>query len=667
MKKILLVLLFLACIFAAARYGHLVIPLPDVLPYGDAIAVYLVLLAAFVGQMAVRPALQRRRTHKEGEPVRFFVFLTIILAVALLPLLGLLIVWEAILLLLPNEALPQILFGSTLAKVLWASVIAYPFAAILVLLPIFSMSMFSANWLMSQYPGYTRQAAARHLFDIQLGIHKAEYLVSKSEIKPMRPAAGMLSILGGPGVLIVEEGYAVITIQSGRIQRIVGTGITFLKPFERPHQLVYLMGRGEKVDVLNVITRDHIRIPKMTLSLFHRLNEGDKSHENGRLPFDDRIIRERVWSPNAGDWRESIKNVADGALRDVVARHPLEEVVSVGASARLDMKGELLAALNAVANNLGVKVLAVDFGSIDLPYEAEQELLSRGLSEVKRHTAMVAAESKHDEAVTVADAERYKKITEADGDHAATLKRAEAERTAAMLLAESERVRHIAEAEALKQTKITVSEGERQAKLNEAEAEKMILLSRGEAEQKVHLLMGAADAKITVWKGESDQKVELMKGEAEQKNYVAMGRAEKQVELWTAEVEKQAMLLKGEAEHTNQLLTGEAIKQVQLLKGEADRQVALWKGEAKADALSREEYARAQGAAERIRQILAAFQQRQMDPKDTSTLVLSVLRENEIRRTRSLAWLEQEAYAAESATDLKAAANDNRNSTEKPD
>lgn len=771
MRKALIGVLFLALTFAAARFGRLLFPLS----VGDLTAVYLVLLLGYVTRFALLPTLQRRRSGKDGEPVRFHVYLTVILLLAFPPAVFLYFFFKALVGEFGTEALPQILFGTDMACVFWAVFIAYPFSAVLVLMPFFVVSMFSVNWLMTQYPGFNRFSAARYLFDVQIGVYKAQYLVAKNEIKQIRPPAGALSLLGGPGLLLVEEGHAVITMRGGRVDRIVGTGITYLKPFERPHQVVYLLGRPEKPEVTNVVTRDHIVIPKINLRVFHRLDRGDQSHKNGDLSFEDRIIRERVWSPNAGDWRDSVSVVADGALRDVVARHPLEEVVSVGADARTRFKRELVDAMNAITARLGVTVASVDFGVMQLPPEAEQELLERGLGEVKRRTIAIAAEAEHDQIVTLADAERYKKVAEAHGEHSKVLALAEAERNSSMLKAEADRVQHVLAAEGEKQSRITLSEGAREARFNEGEAEKMYtllmgeahkqtelwmgevtkqnmllkgeaereiarwmneierqhqllkgeiekqvskwmgeaerdnLLLKGDAQRQTELWIGEVQKQVMLWKGEAEKQVMLWKGEAEKQNLLLKGEADKQIEkwmkeidrenfllkgeiekqiarwmgevekdkslwmgdadtqnmlrkgkadneieMWKIETEKQSILAKGKANQEIALLKGETDKQVALSKGEADKQVAMWKGEAKADSLSREEYARAQGAAERIRQLMTILHQRNFSTKDANQLLMNSLRDNEIRRLRSLAMLEQQMYLTEGEVDKKA-------------
>ncbi len=573
MRRILFGFVFLSVVFTATRFGHQVTSFFN----GDLTATYAVLVLSYLGGAAIVPTIRRRRSGRDGAPVRFHVFFTAILLIAYPLAVLLYLSLKAIQDIFKDVPAVQFVLGTDLSQIYWAILVSYPFVALLVLTPLFSMSMFSANWLLGQYPGFNRLSAARYLFDVQLGIHKAHFLVTENKIQQVRPPAGALSALGGPGFLVVEEGHALITMRGGRVERIVGTGITYLKPFERPHQVVYLMGRGELCEIKNVVTRDHIVIPEIKLRAFHRLERGNQSHTNGQLSFEDRIILERVWSPNgsSGDWRDSVKSVADGALRDVVARHPLEEVVSVGADARARLKRELIEAMNQITTRLGVTILSVDFGAMELPHAAEQELLARGLSEVKRRTIAIQAEAQHDQIVTLADAERYKKMVEAHGERSAKITLAEAERNAAMLKAESDRAQQIAGAEAQKQSKITVSEGEREAKFNEAEAEKIMRLA----------------------------------------------------------------------------------------KGEADKQALLWKGEARADAVSREEYARAQGAAERIRQMMTAMHQRQFTKAEVASLILSFLRENEVRRMRSFALMEQQAMLSENDADMASLANENRRST----
>ena len=105
-----------------------------------------------------------------------------------------------------------------------------------------------------QYKGHEGEAA-RAAINILLGISGGTWVVSSGQAELKGEQSGSLARFGGPGNLIVQEGHAVILEISGKISRVVGRGIRWLKPFERISMVVPLFLRSEKFTVEKVATR----------------------------------------------------------------------------------------------------------------------------------------------------------------------------------------------------------------------------------------------------------------------------------------------------------------------------------------------------------------------------------------------------------------------------
>lgn len=246
-----------------------------------------------------------------------------------------------------------------------------------------------------------KKLVKRNIVDSLIGINKATLVVAGGKIQTHNPPAGDLAKFGGPGILIVQEGHAVVLERGGRRSRIVGTGVHQLGMFERVNTVIPLMPRSFQIDVENVITQDHVLIEKIRLQVFTRLDLGDQSHENGDYPFDDKIINDKVWSPRLGpevyDWSGVVKSVTDTALRDLAARLMLDDIVLASGRQREELRTNLRALINRVTKDrLGVVVNSVVIGEIVIPEEAKQSLLGRWLEDIKRQTALVKAEAERD-------------------------------------------------------------------------------------------------------------------------------------------------------------------------------------------------------------------------------------------------------------------------------
>lgn len=237
----------------------------------------------------------------------------------------------------------------------------------------------------------------RNIVDSMIGINKATLVVAGGEMLVKNLPAEDLARFGGPGVLIVQEGHAVILEQGGKISRIEGRGVHFLEMFERVSMVVPLTLRSELCEIKNVITQDEVIIGSIKLLVFHKVDPGKKSHENGDYPFEDAIIREKIWSPKGGDWRGLVQSVAETATRDVVARYTLEDLVLASAETRERLRNELKNTINNVTKDkLGIEVTTVAIGETKVPEDAEKKLLERWLASVKRRIKLIEAEAERD-------------------------------------------------------------------------------------------------------------------------------------------------------------------------------------------------------------------------------------------------------------------------------
>jgi regulator of protease activity HflC (stomatin/prohibitin superfamily) len=212
--------------------------------------------------------------------------------------------------------------------------------------------------------------------------------VAGGKIQTLNPPAGNLARFGGPGVLIVQEGHAVVLERGGRRSRIVGTGVWFLAMFERINTIIPLTQRAVPIEVTDVITEDRVVISKIKLLAFTRLDTGDSSHENGDYPFDEKIINDLVWSPKAEeifDWAGAVTNIAGTALRDLVARLQLDDLV-IPTNEALKLRSVLKDAINRVTRDtFGVIVSGIVFDEIVISDEAKAELRSRRLANVSKY------------------------------------------------------------------------------------------------------------------------------------------------------------------------------------------------------------------------------------------------------------------------------------------
>ena len=269
----------------------------------------------------------------------------------------------------------------------------------------------------------------RHIAEASIGINKGTWLVTEGKAKLVNPPTDTFAKFGGPGVLVVQEGHAVVLEQKGAISGVKGIGVHFLKPFERVNLVVYLAMQGEHFEIGHIVTKDKVVIEKMELYIYHKVDSGDKSRKNGMYPFDIRVILEKVWTPKGAEKEDKSANlgeavlaVANTAVRDVVAKYDLADVITATGEVRKKIKAECCEAIERVTDfAMGIKISVVDIGAITIPVDAQKKLLDRWLmdweSEIERiKVGAVVAKAEADYHSKIAKAEATKIATMVEGE-----------------------------------------------------------------------------------------------------------------------------------------------------------------------------------------------------------------------------------------------------------
>jgi regulator of protease activity HflC (stomatin/prohibitin superfamily) len=301
-------------------------------------------------------------------------------------------------------ALTRLFVGNEYSQLFWAAFLGIAGVGSVILFLVAAYSAVAARTLYSQYKNFTFWEGWRAAISIELGLHKILQIVTKGEVQTT-PAVGPLARFGGPGVLIVEEGHAAVLMASGRITRVVGNGITWLKPFERVQTAVYLPARMEKVVVKDVSTQDKMVLSEFSLLVFYKVDPGNRSQHSGQYDFDPDLIKEKIWSPSGGDHNRAVKSISENIVRDLVGQYNLEDIAAISGEARQTLIKDIVDHINIKTKGfLGIDVGGADLGAVVLSSSAKQALEEKMLAEVRRQTAVINAE-----------AEREKMVREAEG------------------------------------------------------------------------------------------------------------------------------------------------------------------------------------------------------------------------------------------------------------
>ena len=230
-----------------------------------------------------------------------------------------------------------------------------------------------------QYKAHKAQATRTAIYGF-LGLSKGTWEVREGKLEVLDQPDGSLARFGGPGELIVQEGHAVILERNGNVSDVVGSGLTFLKAFERVSMVIPLHTRYEPIVVWHLASRDKVLIEEFEFLVFHRVDRGPELSQvrDGRYSYNRDILLSKVWSPSGGDWRKAVESISSRAARDVMGRYDLTEIFPLTEAIRVEFNRQLMAQINSITiGALGVEIVAVDTGKMLVSPQIEEKLVSQ--------------------------------------------------------------------------------------------------------------------------------------------------------------------------------------------------------------------------------------------------------------------------------------------------
>ena len=267
--------------------------------------------------------------------------------------------------------------------------------------------------------GLKREEADVILQALFLNLNRPYQIVGDGKIETTKPA-GVWARVGGPGMLTVRPGNAVIMERGGKVTRVLLGGMHRTERFERVWKIVNLLGRDNIPDVggrkdhwaKNVLTKDGIPLD-IELQVFFRIRRQHDPSDPYKVDSED--VKKAAFS--VGNWEAVIPLIAVDYLRNVVGQKRLDELFEPSSLNKLPiLRGDIARSIQEDvkrdAADFGVEVSEIAIGEIEMPEEIRQRLTQRwltyGMLELK------AAESK-------AEAEALTNIEKARADAQATM------------------------------------------------------------------------------------------------------------------------------------------------------------------------------------------------------------------------------------------------------
>jgi regulator of protease activity HflC (stomatin/prohibitin superfamily) len=205
--------------------------------------------------------------------------------------------------------------------------------------------------------------------------------------------------VGGPGSIVVGPDSAALLERAGQLTRMVGPGVYPLQRFEKVRDVINVRSLQSRTVEVRGMSREGIPVV-WPLEIHYRVDDqGDGFHpatENQPYVFsEDAVLRASsarlMQEPDESkhpDWGDLMAGAAEGGLRNLLARYPLDRLIRPlydgDTLPRQEIEAELEDALRANAANQGAKLLRVDLQNIELEDPIAQQWVERWQAEWKR-------------------------------------------------------------------------------------------------------------------------------------------------------------------------------------------------------------------------------------------------------------------------------------------
>ena len=285
-------------------------------------------------------------------------------------------------------------------KALFATVLGLVLGGVLVIIPLGIFSLIGSEAILALFEaeGISRWDAFRYQWSLLLGIQHPWQVVEDGKVKVPKPK-GILSEIGGPGIVVIQPGNAVVFERLGRVTRIEGPGVVKTKRFERIKEVIDLRPQWATVKAENVLTKDRVPLT-IELGVGYRIELKEDTDERLESVLEtdseaftreigeiyrvyEETVRKAAYNVTAAGWQTTTREAAKTFLRDIVALYDFDEVFQLRGEAGFgkdrrtihQIEEAVKKKLARAAVNWGVKITIIDIDNIEIPLILKEQIV----------------------------------------------------------------------------------------------------------------------------------------------------------------------------------------------------------------------------------------------------------------------------------------------------
>jgi regulator of protease activity HflC (stomatin/prohibitin superfamily) len=224
------------------------------------------------------------------------------------------------------------------------------------------------------------------LASVFLGAQGTQVVTREGKLIPFKPAGPLASIfsrMGGPGMLIIENGVAVVLERSGKFTRVHGPGVVWTQRFERVVKTVDLRRQVRTKRVDKIMTRDGLTFDLDRLDVMFDLAT-DFDPRRGEYAFSEEAMQDLVFrggliyreKGEEVEWGGRVLGMIEVFVRNVAANMDLLQIVKSDAdNPRERFVREVEDRARPALRQIGIRLVGIDIGHITGPEELRNILV----------------------------------------------------------------------------------------------------------------------------------------------------------------------------------------------------------------------------------------------------------------------------------------------------
>lgn len=282
-------------------------------------------------------------------------------------------------------------------------------------LPLLCVMLVSSEFVLALHEvfGIKRGTALRYLWSLIMGIQLPWEIVEDGQVTKTKPA-GVLEIIGGPGVVVIRPGNAAVFEWGGKVTKIEGPGVFKTKAFERIKKVVDLRPLWYEEKIENVLTQDRVPLT-FHVSIGYQVEPKEETEKRGGIkpsipeaegviegvhPVYKESVYRAVYRIDPASPEEAVKGVLNAYLRDEVLKYNLDALYDYSVADGSRTRGNVIAAieqaleprLRDIFQDWGLKLLGVDIATIEMPEDIKAKVVEWWKTAWERERMVAQAE-----------------------------------------------------------------------------------------------------------------------------------------------------------------------------------------------------------------------------------------------------------------------------------